>query len=131
LKQYRLRPMGNRSTIEETGKENLVVVKELWGSEDLGFGSWFWGFGKKVNNSFDDGMVAFLQCLKEICDRVEALPTNLHIPYNIQGDKIGGQSIRMQSTTEESWTKALKHVLTNLNFLLAWTSSNNSKHVKK
>jgi len=130
LKQYRLRPMGNRSTIEETTKES-VIPRDLWGSEDLGFGSWFWGFGKKTNNSFDDGMVSFLHCLRVVCERVSELATDLEIPYMIHGDKIGGQSIRMQSTTEESWTKALKHVLTNLNFLLAWTSSNNSKQVKK
>jgi len=132
LKHYRLRPMGNRSTIEEAIKDSQPIIRDLWGSDDLGFGSWFWGFGKKnTNTTFDDGMVAFLHCLRQVCEKVEEIAVHPRIPYSISGDKIGHQSIRMQSTTEESWTKSLKNLLTNLNFLLAWTSSNSVKLAKK
>jgi len=131
LKPYRLRPMGNRSVIEETDANNSLIVRDLWGTEDLGFGSWFFGFSKKTNTNFDDGMVAFLQCLSKVCYAVKSI-NNSAIPNSIEiiGDQIGKCSIRMQSTTEEGWTKALRHMLTNLNFLLAWTSSNTSKKKK-
>jgi beclin 1 len=120
-----LKPLGNRSVIEETAKDGKVILKDLYGSDKLGFGSWLWGFGSTNVSTFDDGMVAFLACLEEVCKRVQG--NSLSIPYAINGDKIGNQSIRMQSTTEELWTKALKHVLINLNFLLAWTSTGRKK----
>ena len=47
----------------------------------------------------------------------------MFIFLRIQHDRIDDMSIRVQSNSEENWTKALKNVLINLNILLAWLSS--------
>eukprot|EP01114_Cavostelium_apophysatum_P020384 TRINITY_DN6814_c0_g1_i1.p1 TRINITY_DN6814_c0_g1~~TRINITY_DN6814_c0_g1_i1.p1 ORF type:complete len:469 (-),score=107.88 TRINITY_DN6814_c0_g1_i1:51-1457(-) len=118
--KYRLRASGSRSTIETIANGAIL---ELYGSDDLGFGSWLsWPFYKK--STFDDGMVAFLFCLSEMGTFAEkrTVGSKPTLPYQIQNDKIDGCSIKMQSNTEVYWTKALRNALSNLNFLLAWVS---------
>jgi len=120
--KFRLRPMGSRSSIQSIAVEKTVYP--LYGSNDLGFGSWFsWGFGRKPENTFDDGMTAFLQCLKEMCEFGVINSSGFLVIYKINKDRIGDQSIRMTTNSEDSWTKALKNVLTTLNYLLVWISS--------
>jgi len=117
---YRLNPVGSTSKIVKISDGSIF---ELYGSNDISFGRLFW------YKRFDLGMVAFLGCLKEIIDYAESQNRNvkLNCPYSIEKDKIGDLSIKMQYNTEESWTKALKYMLTNLKFLLAWLAKIQSK----
>ena len=46
----------------------------------------------------------------------------LRLPYQIDGEKIGELSIRYTQNNDQNWTKALKYMLTNLKWLLAWCS---------
>lgn len=147
FKKFRPRPVGSRSFIDQIneGKHLQTLSNCLrqhnritrlvrtsfafqltirFGSDALGFDSWFWTFGKKQKNTFDAGMVAFLQCLGQVCNHVAHRAPSIEIPYLIHNDKIGGYSIRMQSSSEELWTKALKFLLVDLNYILAWVSSN-------
>lgn len=124
FKKFRPRPVGSRSFIDQINEDNTIVSQDLFGSDALGFDSWFWTFGKKQKNTFDAGMVAFLQCLGQVCNYVAHRAPSIEIPYLIHNDKIGGYSIRMQSSSEELWTKALKFLLVDLNYILAWVSSN-------
>jgi len=89
---------------------------ELYGSSDISLGRLFW------YRRFDYGMVAFLGCLKEIADHAESQDKKFKLPYKIEKDKISEMSIRIQFNNEETWTKALKYMLTNLKFLLVWVA---------
>jgi len=110
---YRLVPLGSNSKIE---KVNENTTYELYGSSDISLGRLFW------YRRFDNGMTAFLQCLKEIGDHAESQDKNFQLPYKIDKDKIGDMSIRIQFNTEETWTKSLKYMLTSLKFLLVWVA---------
>jgi beclin 1 len=105
----RLQPMGSFSSIIE-GSETL----DLHGS-----GGWF--------TTFDRGMIAFLQCLKEFGEHAESSDSSFKLPYHIEGDKIGVLSkadkwfpIKRRFEKDEMWTNALKYMLTNLKWLVAW-----------
>jgi len=65
-------------------------------------------------------MMAFLACLKELGDHAEAQDKTFKLPYRIDKDKIGEMSVKIQFNNEETWTKSLKYMLTNLKFLLVW-----------
>lgn len=45
---------------------------------------------------------------------------------SIKGDLINEVSIKLQFNNDAKWTKALKYMLTNLKFLLAWCSTRKS-----
>ncbi|KAI1809910.1 APG6-domain-containing protein [Poronia punctata] len=101
------------------------------------------------NRSFDKGMVAFLELVRQLGAFVHeqtkaeagsnpnpnpslnanAYPsTPLLLPYRIEGDKIGDDrighfSIRLGITNEEGWTKACKFALTCCKFLIAHASN--------
>lgn len=69
-------------------------------------------------------MAGFLDCLLQFKDHVESKDPHFKLPYRIDKDKIGDShgdaSIRIQFNQEETWTKALKYMLTNLKWCLAW-----------
>jgi hypothetical protein len=92
---------------------------ELFGSSDISLGRLFW------YRRFDNGMVAFLQCLSELSGHAEAQDKNFRLPHKIDRDKIGEMSIKIQFNNEETWTKALKYMLTDLKYLLVWMSKQN------
>ncbi|KAI1174051.1 autophagy protein Apg6-domain-containing protein [Nemania sp. FL0916] len=91
------------------------------------------------NRSFDKGMVAFLELVRQLGAFVheqtkadtgtQAYSTNpLVLPYKIEGDKIGDDrighfSIRLGITNDEGWTKACKFALTCCKFLIAHASN--------
>ncbi|CAG5122244.1 unnamed protein product, partial [Candidula unifasciata] len=80
---------------------------------------------------FDSAMVAFLECLQQFRDEVEKEDSSFNLPYKMSKGKIyEGEnthySIKMQFNSEEQWTKALKYMLTNLKWALAWLSSRKS-----
>ena len=59
--------------------------------------------------------------------------TPLEMVYAIDGDLVGGQSIRLMFSNTNKWTGALKYMLANLKWALAWTvaASNNKVLVKQ
>ncbi|KAI1827179.1 autophagy protein Apg6-domain-containing protein [Xylaria intraflava] len=91
------------------------------------------------NRSFDKGMVAFLELIRQLGAFVHEqtkTDTGTHaysanplvLPYKIEGDKIGDDrighfSIRLGITNDEGWTKACKFALTCCKFLIAHTSN--------
>ncbi len=98
---------------ELTGIDNGSTY-ELFGSSDISLGRLFW------YRRFDNGMVAFLMCLKEMGDFAEQRDKTFHMPHKMEKDKVGEMSIKIQFNNEETWTKSLKYMLTNLKWLLAW-----------
>lgn len=71
-------------------------------------------------------LVAFLQCVEEFGAYVQRQDPTLRLPHGVQdGGKVGGLSISLVQGEEEAWTRALKYLLTDLKWLLAWSA----KHV--
>merc|ERR1711972_1289943 len=107
---YRLLPRGSFSAIQ-VGQE----VLQLYSSE-AGLKSFF------VHRHFDQAMTAFLACLKEVTKFLQRDPS-MRLPFKIEGDKVGGFSVRVQFNQDERWTKALKFMLSDLKWIIAWVES--------
>ncbi|KAH9906524.1 APG6-domain-containing protein [Xylariomycetidae sp. FL2044] len=89
------------------------------------------------NRKFDQGMVAFLELIRQLGAFVHEQTTSassgayssnpLALPYRIEGDKIGDDRIGHYSirlgTNDENWTKACKFALTCCKFLIAHASN--------
>ncbi|KAJ1304408.1 hypothetical protein OPQ81_005556 [Rhizoctonia solani] len=114
FEQYRLVPMGSCSRIERIGGDKAVY--ELFGSGELHIGRLL------HNRRFDYGMVAFLECLRQIIEFAKT-QESIEFPYAIVKDKIGDASIKWQFNQEETWTRALRHVLLALKILLKWATN--------
>ena len=98
-------------------------------------------YGSRMSkvSTFDRGMVAFLQCVKEFGEYAESRDAQFKLPYHVEGDKIGPinssdpghwHSVkRGLMHDDEEWTHALKYMLTNMKFLTtilkpAWVKGN-------
>ncbi|XP_022907353.1 beclin-1-like protein [Onthophagus taurus] len=114
FEKYKLVPYGNHSYIEVLADQKELP---LYGSG---------GFRFLWDTKFDAGMTAFLDCLQQFKEKVEQLDTEFIIPYRMSKGKIedanASYSIKIQFNSEEQWTKALKFMLTNLKWTLAWVS---------
>ena len=157
---YKLKPMGSTSIIEKyeyphamtsgsqtpgqstTASAPKISVLELFSSGDLPIGRMF------LHRKFDNAMVAFLECLRQLGDYVERQTqtgntvgrrggvaggspnTNantaskvVELPYEIKKDKIGDASIKLGFNQDEGWTRACKYTLTCCKFVLAHASN--------
>ena len=80
--------------------------------------------GGFFKTSFNNAMVAYLSCTSELAEYAEYNDRTMRVPYKIEGDKIAGYSIRTGfgggRESKAKWTKALKYLLTDLKWLLAW-----------
>ncbi|XP_041374609.1 beclin-1-like isoform X2 [Gigantopelta aegis] len=118
FQRYRLVPYGNHSYLESLTDKSKELP--LYGSGGFRF---FW------DAKFDQAMVAFLDCLQQFKEEVEKGDTGFCLPYRMEKGKIedsstgNSYSIKIQFNSEEQWTKALKFMLTNLKWGLAWVSS--------
>ncbi|KAF4309223.1 Beclin-1 [Botryosphaeria dothidea] len=123
FKGYRLCPMGSTSTIEKLDYppsastddaahplKPKVTVLELYCSGDLPLGLNF------LHRRFDNAMVAFLECLRQMDE------FGFKLPYTIRKDKIRDASIKLSFNQEETWTRACKDTLICCKYLLASTS---------
>ncbi|KAI0178875.1 APG6-domain-containing protein [Hypoxylon sp. FL1284] len=120
---------GHRSGPPPAPKKSVL---ELFSSGDLPL-QMLW------NRKFDQGMVAFLELVRQLGTFVHqqtksgsstnAYSVNpLTLPYKIEGDKIGDDrighySIKLGMNNDESWTKACKFALTCCKFLIAHASN--------
>ncbi|XP_057317020.1 beclin-1-like [Hydractinia symbiolongicarpus] len=118
FQRYRLVPYGNHSFIECLDDKSRELP--LYGTGGFRF---FW------DTKFDHAMVAFLDCLQQFKEEVETGDSKFYLPYRMEKGKIydsaraGAYSVKIQFNSEEHWTKALKFMLTNLKWGLAWVSS--------
>nr|CAG4636920.1 EOG090X048D [Ceriodaphnia reticulata]SVE72865.1 EOG090X048D [Ceriodaphnia reticulata] len=126
--RYKLLPFGSQSCIEDI-VENKVYP--LYGSG---------GFRFLWDAKFDFGMVSFLDCLQQFQQKVEGGQKseddtgrlNFQFPYRMERGRIEDRatrqwySIKIQFNSEEQWTKALKFMLTNLKWGVAWVAAQNS-----
>jgi len=121
LQRYKLVPYGNYSYIKVLADEKDLP---LYGSG---------GFRLIWDNKFDAGMVAFLDCLQQFKEEVERGDSGFCLPYEMDRGKIrdpatgNTYSVKIQFNSEEHWTKAMKYMLTNLKWGLAWVTSKYTK----
>lgn len=141
---YRIRPLGSTSRIDKieyvqqsASQPNTdspkITQLELFSSGDLPLNlPW-------LHRRFDAGMVAFLECLRQLGQFVEstsapvasprrgpaaATAPGLKLPYEIKRDRIGDASIKLGfNQNDETWTRACKYTLTCCKFLLAHASN--------
>jgi len=111
FQNYRLIPNGSFSRIERTTDGRVL---DLFTTGEI---------GRFFKSGRSDAMVAFLDCLKQLGVVAESRDKEktFKVPYPIEGDLIGGCSIKAQFNDVE-WTRSLKFTLTNLKWLLAWSS---------
>ncbi|KAG1472965.1 hypothetical protein G6F56_001226 [Rhizopus delemar] len=119
FQNYRLVPMGSFSRVEKVGGDS-VITYELYSTDDFTFNRMF------LNRRFDHAMEAVLICLKQLGDFAEEKDKSLKLPYRINKDKIGDLSVRLQFNQDESWTKALRYMLTNMKWILLFASRANT-----
>jgi beclin 1 len=66
-------------------------------------------------------MAAFLEYLHSLAEHISLSHDNtFRLPHKIEGDRIDKISIKLQQSSEERWTNALKYLLTNLKAILYW-----------
>lgn len=126
FKRYRLVPFGSFSyiqVIENTGSHKAGDQLNMYRLK--GYKYYFdW------DSKFDQSMIAFLDCLNQFEEKIKSIDPQFSMPYKINGYKLedknsSSYSIRCQFNSHEEWTKALKYMLTNLKWSLAWVSAIN------
>lgn len=137
---YQLQPMGSTSKIIKfeypspsasrggTSRRNVSpkqTILELYSSGDMPLGLTF------MHRRFDNAMVAFLECMRQLGAFVEQETARagrpLKLPYKIDGEKIDDVSIRLGIAQDDLWSKACKFTLTCCKFLLAHASNVNRR----
>lgn len=108
---YMIVPMGNGSRLI---KKDGGTLLELAGDSGRLFS------GRR----FDSAMAAFLVVVRELAEYCHKVDSTLALPYAVdRGDRIGGLSVRTQFNDDHVWTRALKFLLTDLKWLIAWVST--------
>lgn len=72
--------------------------------------------------NFNYALTAFLKCVHEFGAFVEQQDPTLRLPYRIEEGQVGGLPIALTQGQEETWTRAMKYLMTDLKWLLAWSS---------
>lgn len=110
LSQYRIIPRGSFSVVIR--KQDQAQL-ELSGSEG-GISIFFTG------RRFDQAMVAFLACVRDVYSQIVKQDPQFRIPYPIVEDKVGSLSVKLQFNQDERWTKALKFLLIDIKWILEY-----------
>lgn len=129
LENYRLVPMGSRSQIVKllvssdssaSHKPKSKTVLNLYSVNEFSLGKLF------NYNKLDVAMIALLDVVSHITNKLSEIDLEIEFPFAIspKRDSIGGRSIRVTSNGE--WTHACKNLLTDLNWILAYTSAHTS-----
>ncbi|XP_037661642.1 beclin-2 [Choloepus didactylus] len=120
FQRYRLVPCGNHSYLRSLTDDSIELPLFCYGGQSV-----------FLDNKFDYAMMAFLDCMQQFKEEAEKGESGLCLPYRINvknglmEDPASGSeyySIRTLLNTEEQWTKALKFMLVNLKWSLAWVS---------
>ena len=76
--------------------------------------------------NFNLALTGFLQCVEDIGDHIRQADPTLSLPFaiNVYDAKVNDMSILL-GTDDESWTRALKFLLANIKWIIAWKT----KHI--
>ena len=123
FKSHELIPMGACSKIGVRHTDGRATTEYglFYSDESFSF------FGKRTFNTALNGL---LHCLKDVInvasrrDRTITLPHEVIIPSGRGEITIGGLPIAFDGNNGESWSKAMKYLLTDLKWLVAFTTKN-------
>lgn len=135
LKNYKLQPMGSFSTISKYIQENQEWENyEVYGNENFKLGKIF-----RKETTFDKAMVCILGVIQQMAiwlsksntsstndgqSPAVSVDDNVDLPYLMHKDKINGNSVKLFGAKPGmEWTIAMKFLLTNAKWLLAFSSS--------
>lgn len=123
FKSHELTPMGACSKIglRHTDGRATTEYGLFYSDESFSF------FGKR---NFNTALNGLFHCLKDVInvasrrDRTITLPHEVIIPSGRGEITIGGLPITFDGNNGESWSKAMKYLLTDLKWLVAFTTKN-------
>ncbi|PFH33844.1 hypothetical protein BESB_080600 [Besnoitia besnoiti] len=126
---YRLLPRGPYSCLIRRKDDTVLPLQG--GTSETGLSRFFYS-----NRRFDAATAAFLECVQELYEALvhfarqpwppyasPDLQTPLEppeLPFAIDGDRVGGLSVRLQLSQDERWSKAVKYLLIDLKWLLGY-----------
>lgn len=111
FKKYLIHPLGSFSKLSKVDDRRMIFELYSEGSFSL--------FPKR---NFNSALVGLLLCIDELGEYVMHSDPTLQLPYKISGEgKINNNSI-MYSSDEEQWTRALKYMLTDVKWIIAWST---------
>ncbi|KAJ9459711.1 Beclin-1-like protein B [Diplonema papillatum] len=117
--KYRVVPKGSFSVVLKLGPKSSNLL-ELWAGAT---GLW-------ASTRYDNAMTGFACCVDDLCKHCINLFPDEVVPCKMEDDRIEGYSVKLSapSQTDESWTKALKHLLMNLKWLVCMTACHKNFH---
>eukprot|EP00617_Octactis_speculum_P012874 CAMPEP_0185779438 /NCGR_PEP_ID=MMETSP1174-20130828/95814_1 /TAXON_ID=35687 /ORGANISM="Dictyocha speculum, Strain CCMP1381" /LENGTH=270 /DNA_ID=CAMNT_0028468599 /DNA_START=25 /DNA_END=837 /DNA_ORIENTATION=- len=119
---YDIKPMGSFSTIAQKPKEGqrgaAIKTYNLFNQDrDTIF--------KIGQTSFQNGLVYLLEVMKQAGQHIVKDDPPFRLPYDVGDAGISGHSIKYGENNDEIWTKALKFLLTDIKWIVAWAAKNN------
>ncbi|AOA61892.1 Vacuolar protein sorting-associated protein 30 [Komagataella phaffii CBS 7435] len=119
LKHYKIFPIGSTSKIEyQVDPDSKPVTINCFSSGEQLLDKLF------HSNKLDPAMNAILEITIQIADHfTKQDPTN-ELPYKMENETISNLNIKpSKRKSNEEWTLACKHLLTNLKWIIAFSSS--------
>lgn len=112
FKQYHIAPMGSFPRILKADDRRTSYPLFI---DQPGVFSLF------PKRNFNLALAGFMQCIHELGEYITAYDRTLSIPYKIEvsESKIADKSF-VYGGDEEMWTHALKHMLANIKWIIAW-----------
>jgi beclin 1 len=74
---------------------------------------------KIICPGYDKALVLFVKSLNAVGNALGNADEHAALPYPIEGDRVGGLSVRYGFSRDVTWTSALRHVLANLEWCLS------------
>jgi beclin 1 len=120
-KKYTLSPMGSFSKVYKMEDKRTPLTLYSDGSFSL--------FPKR---NFNSALTGFLSCVQELGEFTKSKDPTLQLPYaiNVIEGKVYDQIILLGSD-DEMWTRALKFLLTDVKWIIAWASKHCSGSVSE
>uniref|UniRef100_A0A7S3H0Z9 Atg6 BARA domain-containing protein n=1 Tax=Spumella elongata TaxID=89044 RepID=A0A7S3H0Z9_9STRA len=111
FKQFHIVPMGSFAKILKADDRRTSYPLFI----DAGSFSFF------PKRNFNLALSGFMQCIHELGEYISAYDPTLSVPYKIEvsESKIADKSF-VYGGDEEVWTHALKHMLANIKWIIAW-----------
>mmetsp|Transcript_28115 Transcript_28115/g.49557 ORF Transcript_28115/g.49557 Transcript_28115/m.49557 type:complete len:438 (+) Transcript_28115:155-1468(+) len=118
LKSVVLHPMGSYSKIADS--RNPSVLNELYNYSSSEFFLRQGSSSSSAGKRFNTALSLLLRAVKELGDFASSRDPSFELKKSIKGDEIEGKSIQAVAA-EVDWTKALKYMLIDVKWLLAWS----------
>lgn len=106
FKNYEILPLGNQSKVVSISEDKAQY--ELYGDHLFHI---FWA------HRYDKAMQGILDCVNQLMKHIKDQDPTFIFPYIVTKEHL-----KLQFNTDDKWTKAIKYMLINLKFIIAWVS---------